>query len=415
VLSEVVVGGTRSIDTDIVLRALDVDVRAPLRPADTLQARRRVFDTGLFRRVDVSPEPIEQPAPGAAETPMRLRVTVEEWPALRLRYGFRVAEERPEGAIEGRELVPGVTADLTRRTLFGRAISVGGAMALQRREQMGRVFLSSPTLLGWPIESSLIAERAREEFPAVTLLSERSSVSWEQRARVAGNLTLSYAYRFDRDHTFETDPDPNDPLAFDVTVNIARLTGSAAWDTRNDPYDALRGSLFSSSFEYAPEAAGSEIHFVRHVAQAYHFRTWRGAVLASAARLGMVRPLGDQELLTTEKFFAGGAGTVRGVPEDSLGALDFFGLPRGGAGMFVLNQEVRVPVYRWVRAVGFLDAGNVFERVRDIRLGDLVGSTGAGVRLATPFALLRADVARPVWGSVPERSWRWTFGIGHAF
>jgi outer membrane translocation and assembly module TamA len=83
--------------------------------------------------------------------------------------------------------------------------------------------------------------------------------------------------------------------------------------------------------------------------------------------------------------------------------------------MLVLNQEARVPVYRWVRAVGFVDAGNVFTRARDIRLGDLVGSVGVGLRLATPFALLRADVARPVWGTVPERSWKWTFGIGHAF
>jgi outer membrane protein assembly factor BamA/autotransporter translocation and assembly factor TamB len=414
VLSEVVVAGNRSIDTDVVTRALDLDAGAPLRPADTLQARRRVFDTGLFRRVDVAPEAIDADADPAA-TKMRLRVTVEEWPALRLRYGFQAAEERPEGEIDGRELVPGVTADLTRRTLFGRAITLGGAMALQRREQMGRVFVSSPTLLGWPIESSLIAERAREEFPAVTLLSERGSVSWEQRARVLNGLTLSYAYRFDRDHTFETDPDPNDPLAFDVTVNIARLTGSGAWDTRDDPYDATRGSLFSSSFEWAPEAAGSEIHFIRHVGQAYHFRPWRGAVLASAGRVGMVRALGDQELLTTEKFFAGGAGTVRGIAEDSLGELDFFGAPRGGGGMVVLNQEVRVPVYRWVRAIGFVDAGNVFGRARDLRLGDLVGSAGVGVRLATPFALLRADVARPVWGSAPERSWKWTFGIGHAF
>jgi outer membrane protein assembly factor BamA len=419
VLSEIVVSGNRSIDTDVVVRALGLTVGAPLRAEESLQARRRVFDTGLFRRVDVSPEVIEPPfdlrsGQASPEQPMRMRVTVEEWPALRLRYGFQVAEERPEGEIEGRELVPGITADLTRRTLFGRAIAVGAAMALQRREQRG-VFLNAPTLLGWPIESSLVAEQAREEFAAVTLLTERRSVSWEQRTRVAGSLTLSYSYRFDRDHTFETDPDPNDPLAFDVTINIARLTGSAAWDTRDDPVDTARGSLFSSSLEFAPEALGSEFRFIRHVGQAYYFRPWRGAVLASAARLGMVRPLGDQELLISERFFAGGAGTVRGVPEDSLGEVDFFGLPRGGAGMVVLNQEVRVPVYRWVRAVGFADAGNVFEQASDTRLRNLVGSVGFGVRLATPFALLRADFARPVWGPITARSGRWTFGIGHAF
>lgn len=346
---------------------------------------------------------------------MRVRVTVEEWPALRLRYGFQVAEERPEGEIEGRELVPGLTADLTRRTLLGRPIAIGTAVALQRREQRGRVFVNAPTLLGWPIESSLIAERSREEFPAVTRLTERNSVSWEQRTRVARNLTLSYSYRFDRDHTFDTAASRDDPFAFDITVNIARLTGSAAWDTRDDPVDTTRGSLFSSNLEFAPEAAGSEFRFIRYVAQAYSFRPWRGVVLASAGRLGGARPLGGQELLFSERFFAGGAGTVRGVAEDSLGARDFLGLPRGGQGLLVLNEEVRVPIYRWVRGVGFVDAGNVFERASDIGLGNLVGSIGFGLRVSTPFALLRADFARPVWGPLDQRSGRWTFGIGHAF
>ena len=40
-------------------------------------------------------------------------MTVEEWPALRLRYGFQVSEERPEENVNGRDLVPGVSAVLT--------------------------------------------------------------------------------------------------------------------------------------------------------------------------------------------------------------------------------------------------------------------------------------------------------------
>ena len=59
-----------------------------LRTADWLEARRRLFVSGLFRRVDIVIEPQE----GAADTaPVKLRVEVEEWPALRLRYGFQVA------------------------------------------------------------------------------------------------------------------------------------------------------------------------------------------------------------------------------------------------------------------------------------------------------------------------------------
>ena len=414
ILTEVEVTGNRAIDADVIVLALALDVNQPLRAAESLQARSRVFDTGLFRRVDVTVEAVEA---GDGDTrPMRLRVTVEEWPALRLRYGLQVAEERPEGQVEGRDLVPGLSADLTRRTLFGRAIAVGGAVELQRRERRGRAFVNAPTLAGWPIESSLVLERSREHFAAVTLVTDRQGIAWEQRTRVARALSLSYSYRFERNHTFETEAplNPDFPV-FDITINIARITGSAAWDTRDDPADTTRGSLLSSSLEYAPAAAGSDIWFVRELAQAYHFRSWRGAVLASAARVGVVRSLGDQELIVSERFFAGGARTVRGVAEDTLGTRDFFGDPAGGRALLVFNQEVRVPVYRWVRAVGFVDAGNVFDRWSEVGISNLVGSVGVGLRLVTPFALLRADYAKAMWAGDQSGTGRFVFGIGHAF
>ena len=68
------------------------------------------------------------------------------------------------------------------------------------------------------------------------------------------------------------------------------------------------------------------------------------------------------------RFFAGGARTVRGVPEDSLGGLDFIGEPIGGRGLLTLNQEMRFPVYRWLRGVVFVDMGNVFPEVSGVRL-----------------------------------------------
>ncbi|OFW39126.1 MAG: hypothetical protein A3F70_11305 [Acidobacteria bacterium RIFCSPLOWO2_12_FULL_67_14] len=424
VLAEVVISGNRAIDPDVITRALDFPAGSPMRAEDVLRARSRVFDTRLFRRLDVTSEPLssgadsakreaEQPRADPPTFPMRLRIVVEEWPAARLRYGFVVAEERPENDIEGRGLVPGFSADITRRTLFGRALTIGSSAALQRREQRGRLFVSAPTFLGLPVESSLIGERSRETFEAATLVTSRSGVTWEQRTRVGDRLSLSYAYTFERNHTFDTKSTESDPLAFDITVNIARLNGAAAWDTRDDPIDAARGLFASSTIEFAPEAVGSDIRFVRQVQQAYYFRPWRRIVLASAARLGTVVPIGGQELIPSERFFAGGSRTVRGVQEGGLGPRDFFGAA-GGRLMVVLNQEVRVPLYRWLRGIAFVDAGNVFARPRDASLRDLVGSLGLGLRLTTPFALLRIDYGRTAWGAA-EPSGRWTFGIGQAF
>ncbi len=414
IIAAIDVQGSRAVDADVVTRALQMKVDEPLASDAWLQARRRVFDTGLFRRVDVAADALGAVPDDAETQPMRVRVTVQPWPALRLRYGFQVAESRPEGEVDGRELVPGLSADLTRRTVFGRAVTLGAAVDYERREQAGRAFLSAPTMFGWPIESLAVVERSRETFTADTLTTDRSGVALEQRYRVVPNLRLSVTYRFERDHTFDTgEPDPIVGPR-DITVRVARLNASAAYDTRDDPVDATRGTLMSSSFDYAPAALGSEFRFAKHLAQIYHFRSWRRLVFASAVRFGLAGALDDQLLLLSERFTAGGAHSVRGAEEDGLGPRDFFG-PTGGEAVVVLNQEVRFPIYRWLRGVGFIDGGNVFAERSDLDLGRLVGSAGFGLRLETPFALLRVDYGRLFSPGPTDRSGRWYFGIGQNF
>ena len=414
VLRDVEVIGNRGIDSDVITRALDLRIGEPLAADAWLRARARLFDTGLFRRVDVTIEPVDA-APAGDERATRLRAVVEEWPTLRLRYGLQVSEERPEDSIEGRDLVPGLSADVTRQTLLGRAVTVGAAFEYQRRERLGRVFMNAPTLFGWPVQSLLTVERSHRDFAEAEFVTDASGVAWEQRAQVGRRLQLSYAYRFDRDHTFSTDvsDDPLDPV-FDITVNVARLTGSAVFETRDDPYDPTRGLMLSSSVELAPRSLGSERTYIRNVNQAYHFRPWRRLVFASAARLGLIAPRGGQELLVSELFRTGGARTVRGVAEEALGPRNIFD-EVGGQAELVLNQEVRFPFYRWFRGVGFLDAGNVFPQPRDIDFGRLVSSFGAGLRVATPFALFRIDYGRVWTNASAVRSSAWTFGIGHTF
>jgi outer membrane protein assembly factor BamA len=416
VLRGVEVSGNRSIDPDAITRALDLRVGEPVTVDDWVQARRRLFETGLFRRADVTPEPLPAAGAAAGEAPVRARVVVQEWPAARLRYGFQVAEERPEGEVTGRELVPGVSADVTRQTLFGRGVTLGGALDLQRREQSGRAFVSARTMFGWPVESVFLVERSRERFASADLVTHLARASWEQRVRAWGDVQLSYAYRFERNRTFRTTVRPGDDFGFDLTIALAVLNASVAWDTRDNVADPSRGWLLSSSFDWAPAALGTDFRFVKHLAQAYFFQPWRGLVLVSAARYGIAAPLDEQDLVLSERYYAGGARTVRGVDEDTLGPQFAFGGAAGGESLLVLNQEVRFPIYRWLRGVGFVDAGNVFEQAAGAALGDLVTSYGAGLRLATPFALIRVDYGRPFSASPGEsRGGRWTFGIGHAF
>ena len=202
VIQEITISGLQSVNEEVVRRTVRLKAGDGLRTDDWLDARRRLFESGLFRRVDIAVEPQQ----GAADTaPVSLRVTVEEWPALRLRYGFQVSEERPEENVNGRDLVPGVSGDLTRRTLFGRAITVGAAAQYQSLERLGRVFVNTPTLFGRSVQSSLTLERSREESRIDTLVTNRTTAAWEQRGRWR-KLTLSYGLRFERNRTFDTQP-----------------------------------------------------------------------------------------------------------------------------------------------------------------------------------------------------------------
>ena len=138
-------------------------------------------------------------------------------------------------------------------------------------------------------------------------------------------------------------------------------------------------------------------------------------MLASAARLGLARTFDDEVLIPSERFFAGGANTVRGYREDDLGARSVFDDAEGGSALLVLNGELRFPVYRWLKGVGFVDVGNVYPKLSDISLGDVQIGVGAGARFDTPFGLIRFDLGIPANRRSFDPRWRIHVGLGHAF
>jgi outer membrane translocation and assembly module TamA len=130
-----------------------------------------------------------------------------------------------------------------------------------------------------------------------------------------------------------------------------------------------------------------------------------------------------------ERFFAGGANSLRGFDLNGAGPRDLsFGTPLGGGGLFVNSVELRTPPVSlpWVgQNMGFVffeDAGNVFKqpgniwsslaRVRQPNFADcrrqpnagespsnnacsfdyLSHAIGTGIRYRTPIGPVRVDV-----------------------
>ncbi len=427
VLHDITVSGAETTSAGVVERALDLEVGEPVDLERWYRARKRLYDTNVFRRADVEVEPlgaiVESGGSGAeaSDQPVRARVLLEEWPRVRLRYGFQLNDERPlseTGTSITSGLTPGFVTDLEHRNLLGRAMRTGVSFRADRDQRAARGFISAPTFFHLPITSGLFVSRSRTDVGAAEItpfIADETAVTFEQQLRPAATLRVSYGYAFRRNRTFERDLDPDDPFGFDVTVNTARLTTTTLFDARDDLINATRGWFHSSTFEFSAPTLGSDLRFAKYIGQHYYYHPLSDrVVLASAARYGVADAFG-QELIPSERFFAGGGNSVRGYGKDSLGPTGFLGNPTGGETLLILNQEIRFPIFNMLRGVGFVDAGNVFPSIRDLALRDLKASVGFGFRLHTPFVLLRLDYGARLGRAPDDPRGQWFFSIGQMF
>jgi outer membrane protein insertion porin family len=83
--------------------------------------------------------------------------------------------------------------------------------------------------------------------------------------------------------------------------------------------------------------------------------------------------------------------------------------------MLVINNELRAPLIGIIDGVVFSDIGNVFETLRDFSFTDLRKSVGVGLRVRTPWVLLRGDYGFVLDRRPGESSGRFYFSIGQAF
>ncbi len=197
-------------------------------------------------------------------------------------------------------------------------------------------------------------------------------------------------------------------------------------DRTNSPINPTRGTVLTLEGRLASTAIGSDpnIEFAKGIAElaSYH-PVGRRSVFAWRVRWGSIRRpdfiIAQQDIGLVppeERFYGGGASSVRGFRQNELGPLVYvreidslFGRPgdqvvvdtadirpspTGGNRILLGNVEYRFPMTQSGRLGGvlFVDAG----RVRGTSDADDPGlriTPGAGVRVFTPLGPLRLDMA----------------------
>jgi outer membrane protein insertion porin family len=416
VLQAVEVTGNEVTRGQVVTQALRFEIGKPVDLDEWALARKRLYDTNVFRLVDIQPVSVGDAANGVQQ--VKAVVTVEEYPQWSFRYGFQLEGERRTDIEEFTNARnAGVVSEIRNPNLFGRALT-GGVFGMYTRDrQDGSVFVATSRLFGWAARSTLYGffarDRLRDDAGDITADIDRTGVSADQRWRTRG-FQIVYGYRFERDHTI--DPRTlNDVVPFDIVTDLARISTAVFLDRRDDPINARKGTFTSLSFEWGSRTLGSDVSNRKLLVQQFVFVPVGKVVLASRALVGYA--FGQDPLQFADRFRAGGATSVRGYAEDSLGPRDADDVPLGGDRLLILNQEARFPIYRWANGVVFADAGNIFAKGDTLSWRELKIGYGVGLRFDTPVGLIRGDIGFPGSTFADGRSTktRFYFGFGHIF
>jgi translocation and assembly module TamA len=137
-------------------------------------------------------------------------------------------------------------------------------------------------------------------------------------------------------------------------------------------------------------------------------------ILAGRIVIGSIIGAAAEDIPPDWRFYAGGGGSVRGYPFQSIGPRTVSGSPAGGDGLLEPSLELRQRLSPDWGAVAFVDAGSVS---RDSRPGtdSLAVGVGIGLRYFTPIGPVRADIATPLDRDVGGSPVQLYIGIGQAF
>lgn len=452
VTDRVIVTGNRRISTDTIRREIALDAGAPLGVDQLVEIQRRVAALGLFRRVQVS----EATQPGS--TSRDVVVTVDEAAPTTIGYGGGIevgtqSVSSTDSTDERLRLAWRTFFQIGRRNLFGknRSVNLFTRASLRRKnialtpddESLG---FNEYRVIGSFQEPRLFDTFANGQISGFLEQTIRASFSFARKGAqgeithpIRRGVTLVGRFTYDNTRLFDEALQPQDRPLIDrlfPQVTLSKISFGALRDTRDGPLDPTRGALIGVEQTMAVRMLGSEVGFSKSFLQAAMYRRLPGTervIWAARAQVGLARGFERvartpdapvvSDLPASERFFAGGAITVRGFALDRLGdeaTLRDDGFPTGGNGLVIINTEVRLPVWKSLGAALFLDAGNVFQRVSDMSLGELRASPGLGLRYRSPLGPVRVDLGfkldrRRFRNGTREQLTAFHISIGQAF
>jgi outer membrane protein insertion porin family len=364
------------------------------------ESQANVYRTGLFNSVWIEPAQED-----TGKVVKKLALTVNERPSGVFDFTFGYA------VIDGLQ----VGMKIGNQNVQGQATRLGVESRYSQRAREARVSIGDPYFTGRRIGADASASYSWNDEEAYVGETTGGSVVFSKRLGRA--VTVEGGYEYERTSLLEIAEEieegdrKNDSSVFPL---------AATYDTRDDLLNSRRGMLARAEVDFAGTLLGGDNEFVRTGLYWRGFKKLgQGRVAALSTRVGWIKPQGEgTSVPVNERYFAGGDGSVRGFDRNSLGPRtpptveSPDGEPKGGRALLEVRGEIRFPVWREIRMVGFVDAGQVYEDWDAMRLDGLAVGGGLGVRYVSRFGVFRLDVATSL---TEAGSPHYYFGIGQAF
>jgi translocation and assembly module TamA len=211
--------------------------------------------------------------------------------------------------------------------------------------------------------------------------------------------------------------DVNDHHTGKVTAYTFAGLLAVAMDHSDNPLDPHRGWKLELRGEPTGITGDNTLAYLRMQVQgsAYLSLQADGAtVIAGRARIGSIAGGTIPGVPASNRFYAGGGGSVRGYEYQGVGPKYADTTPIGGLSLFEASAEIRQRLPYRFGVVAFLDAGSVGQAVNP-DFNNLRYGAGVGIRYDLGFGPLRADFAVPINRPKGDAAFQVYISIGQSF
>lgn len=340
--------------------------------------RKKVASLDLFTVVQV--EPVNDPD-AAGQVPIQVTVTERKHRTIKGGLDYKTDEG------------PGANLGWEHRNLSGGGEKLSIAGSASSIERTGEASFEKPDFITPKELFKAKAKVADEDKKAYKGQSGQATATVRRQFSEAFSAAAGLGYR-----ASHIEEDKSRPWEDAKRYSFMFVPVEATYDTRNDVLDAQKGLLGSLSLAPYWGLLAQSPNFLRpefSLSNYFKLAETPGVVLATRVIGGANIGADRNDVAPDLRFYAGGAGSIRGYPYQTVGPLRSK-TPIGGGSLLTFSTELRFRVTELIGIVPFLDGGSAFENALPPYNQPLLLGAGLGLRIYTPVGPVRLDVATPV-------------------